>query len=62
MMETEVLQTLLRMVAVIKDYPTPAPNTVSIRRSLRAGKYLIILNISGHSASGFSASFTTVST
>ena len=30
-----------------EDYPTPATTAVSIRKSLRAGRHLIILNTSG---------------
>jgi hypothetical protein len=30
-----------------EDYPTPAPNVVSIRRPFRVGRHLIILNNCG---------------
>ena len=35
-----------------EDYPTPAPNADSIRRPVRDGRHLIILNNSGHSRIG----------
>ena len=40
-----------RTSAPVKDYPTPAPIADLIRKPLRVGSHLIILNNSGHYAS-----------